>query len=290
MLRIVVVLLCIGSAVRGGILGSSSIKCGASTSSKSFSLVNPSNPPNNCVYTVKPSSSKVCQIRLDFDEMTLAPPRSFNFTQCVDDYLEVGGYRFCGRESGQHIYIPFTGKSLPIRIVSTYRSLGSQLPWLSWRIQVRQLECPKGLLTKGVSENYASISDNELLAPSGCLQYFLGTFGRIQSFNFDQGRGTLNDNLTYAVCIRRTSETQGVRLFGENVQLGCDRVFRGDDFLLVPFGGFEGTFANSSMVWGSSLQNKSHVSKIPGPISLVAVIGNNRDRCFNRFSVRYELF
>ncbi|KAL5277212.1 hypothetical protein ACFFRR_002437 [Megaselia abdita] len=285
MFRIVIVLLCIGSAVQGA-----SIKCGASTSSKSFSLVNPSNPPSYCEYTIKRYSSKVCQIRLDLDEMTLAPPRTLSFTECYDDYLEVGGYRFCGRESGQHIYIPFTGKSLPIRIVSSYRSGLTQLPRLSWNIQVRQLECPKGLSTRSLTENYASIPDNELLAPSGCLQYFLNTYGRIQSFNFDQGRGTLNDKLTYAICIRRTSTTQGVRLFGENVQLGCDRGFRGDNFLLVPFGGIEGTFENSTIFWGSNLQNKTHVSRIPGPISIVPVIGNSWDTCFNRFSVRYELF
>ena len=37
--------------------------------------------------------------------------------------------------------------------------------------------------------------------PEGCLQYFVGTEGRVKSFNWDAGTGHLQ-NQAYTMCIR----------------------------------------------------------------------------------------
>uniref|UniRef100_T1GF97 CUB domain-containing protein n=1 Tax=Megaselia scalaris TaxID=36166 RepID=T1GF97_MEGSC len=202
MLKQIVVLLAFVAFAAHGFPGGK-IKCGSSISSKTFTLSNPSNPPNDCVYKVKSYSSKVCQLRLDI-EMVLAAPTVSNVqsgrnnTKCVDDFLEIGEYKFCGREPNQHIYIPFSEKTTEIRVFSSSRSGGSLLPRVSWNIRVKQLECPKGLSASSV----LPYSDFDLLAPAGCLQYFQEKTGLISSFNLDSGRGSYTSGLSYAICLK----------------------------------------------------------------------------------------
>ncbi len=52
-----------------------------------------------------------------------------------------------------------------------------------WSIKITQISC-----------------DSELLAPDGCTQYFLGSTGTVQTFNFDGGLHLANQN--QAICVR----------------------------------------------------------------------------------------
>lgn len=216
---ILVALACFGYA-SAGIFGGSKVECGSSTSSKSFSLINPSQPPRTCNYKVDAYSSYVCQLRIEFD-FTLAQPtipsaqNGLEYPECEDDYLEVGGYKFCGRESNQHIYVPFNRtageKSLPIKLVTAVRSGGSHLPPLSWDIRVEQLECPKGSPVRSLPvAARSSFSDGWWIAPTGCLQYFPESSGTVKSFNYNNGVGTYQGNLDYAICFKRETDTEGI--------------------------------------------------------------------------------
>lgn len=267
------------------------IKCGSSTSSKSFTLTNPDSPPNDCVYKIKKSNSKVCQLRIDF-EMNLAPPtfpsykNELSYTQCVDDYVVIGEYNFCGRETNQHIYIPFEESSSEIRIFSTPRSAGSQLPKLSWKFSVRQLECTDGIFS----------SSSDLVAPAGCLQYFTKSTGTITSFNFNDGLGAYSGKLNYAVCFQRTPETHGIKLTGDKFRMGyntnkCSQEVE-EDFLFVPLGFVQELGARDSVFCGSKLKKKTVISQNPGPISLVFNSANRYqyDNSPRGFSLSYELF
>ena len=55
----------------------------------------------------------------------------------------------------------------------------------AFTIKVTQIECS--------SKN---------LAPSGCLQYFTGTTGTINTYNYNSGAGTLLNNQDYSACVR----------------------------------------------------------------------------------------
>lgn len=216
---ILVALACVGYA-NAGIFGGSKIECGSSTDKKSFTLINPSIPPNSCNYKVEAYSSYVCQLRIEFD-MQLAQPtlpsaqNGLEYPECVDDYLEVGGYKFCGRERDQHIYIPFNRtageKSIPIRVVTAHRAGGSQLPTIVWDIRVEQLECPKGSPVRAFPiAQRASFTDGWWIAPVGCLQYFPDSTGTVTSFNYDNGLGTYQGNFDYAICFKRETSTEGI--------------------------------------------------------------------------------
>lgn len=184
------------------------IKCGSTNSKKSLTFSNPDAPPNNCIYKIKAANSRVCQLRIQL-EFNLSSPtipnysNDLNFAECLDDFVQIGEYKFCGRETDQHIYIPFSEQEpAQISISTSARSGGSPLPNISWNIKTRQIECSESLL---------SGSDADLIAPVGCLQYFPKPTGVINSFNFNEGLGTYNGNLTYAICLNRNTTTQGVR-------------------------------------------------------------------------------
>lgn len=216
---ILVALACLGYA-SAGIFGSSNVACGSSTSSKSFTLVTPPTPPRTCNYKIDSYSSHVCQLRIQFTMSMAQPtlPTSANrlqYPECMDDYLEVGGYKFCGSETNQHIYVPFNRtageKSVPIKIVSSVRSGGSSLPKLSWNIEIDQLECPKGSPIRSLPiDGRSSFNDGWWIAPTGCLQYFPDKTGTVQSFNYNYGQGTYQGNLDYAICFKREVDTNGI--------------------------------------------------------------------------------
>ena len=55
----------------------------------------------------------------------------------------------------------------------------------AFTIKVTQIEC-----------------SSKTKAPDGCLQYFTGTTGTIETFNFNAAAGTLLTNQDYSACIR----------------------------------------------------------------------------------------
>lgn len=74
------------------------------------------------------------------------------------------------------------GDSNPIML--TLITSGAPFPRM-WRIRISQIEC-------------SSISR----ADPGCLQYHVGVYGRIKSFNFDPAAGSQLSNQDYSICIR----------------------------------------------------------------------------------------
>ncbi|XP_004536000.2 uncharacterized protein LOC101455074 [Ceratitis capitata] len=221
--------------------------CGGSSSSKNIELLQPTNPPRECIYHINAYSSNVCQLRIDF-AMTLAQPtvpdeqNGLWYVQCVKDYFAVNGLKLCGTEIAQHIYVPFNRtagvKNIDLSIVLAVRAGGGgNLPTPSWKMAVTQLECPSdaairsGLATLAVENEQmeaieravqprAGIKDGFFVAPPDCLQYFPYATGNITSFNFNGGAGVYPGNMNYAICFRRQQSTQSLELNARYFGLG----------------------------------------------------------------------
>ncbi|CAG0897915.1 unnamed protein product, partial [Cyprideis torosa] len=147
------------------------------------------------------TTSRICQVRLDFEEFTLPEPETVapNIGQCLRSKMMLTGsagvtYRvaqFCGVLTGQHMYLEIN----PDLEDSTYFSLmaiigvenpSDPVPQYSWKIKITQINC--------ATENY-------LRAPAGCLQYFYGQRGNVESLN-SRGTGGYFRSLDYDICLR----------------------------------------------------------------------------------------
>ena len=51
-----------------------------------------------------------------------------------------------------------------------------------------------------------------IIAPEGCLQYFVNPEGYIKSFNFDMEQSPYPSDLDYSICIRRQQGFCGINL------------------------------------------------------------------------------
>ncbi|XP_029721877.2 uncharacterized protein LOC115263103 [Aedes albopictus] len=158
---------------------------------------NPYNGGGSCSYTVVPPDNTICQLRIDFGAFTLSQPNADGL--CTVDNIQITGGSarvpvICGDNNGQHVYVPFSGtNSIQIRIATT----GSVPFNRVWNLQLSLISC-----------------SSTFKAPAGCLQYFLGSSGSIQSFNYGQGaNAALNAmmmpgtrqmaNSNYGICIRK---------------------------------------------------------------------------------------
>lgn len=157
-----------------------------------------------CSLTICKLDNDVCQLRLDYETFALNNPVTlttatgllgadgsglFNsLGQCQVDQFSVsspGGKAppvICGTNTGQHMYVP---ASDACNILSANIGSASTATTSAFAIKVTQVEC--GSKTK---------------APDGCLQYFTGTTGTIDTFNYNAGSGVLLTNQDYAACIR----------------------------------------------------------------------------------------
>jgi len=139
-------------------------------------------------FTVK-GGANICQVRFDFEAATVFQGPTAG--ACAGDAITVtqtsttignGFTNLCGTLSGQHIYVENDGANpaATLNIATSDTALAR-----TWKILVRTIEC-----------------DSPAKAPGGCLQYFTGTSGNIQSFNVGT-TGALIDNLLYNVCLRK---------------------------------------------------------------------------------------
>jgi len=182
---------------------------------------------------------EVTQIRLDFMDFELPDPVG---GECRDtDHMEIvnnlhpvgvlgqGQSRFCGLNTGQHLYMEADPNQLVILRVIT--SGVAPVPFTSyiasdpnvvslasdtayrWRIKITQI--------MGDSD---SAFMQSVKAPTGCRQYFTATKGSLISFNFD-GRSQILANQDYAVCVRNPDRTCGITFtalsFGLPATEGC---------------------------------------------------------------------
>lgn len=90
---------------------------------------------------MNPCSSSVCQLRIDFLDLSLAPPNGDGV--CNTDVISISGGasnvpNLCGENSGQHVIVDFLGiNSISISITaSTGVTFGRH-----WNIRITQLNC-----------------------------------------------------------------------------------------------------------------------------------------------------
>ncbi|KAM7357956.1 uncharacterized protein ACRADG_003105 isoform 1-T1 [Cochliomyia hominivorax] len=175
--------------------------CGATTQYNNTYFYNSGYPGTysgggRCTIVVQPCDSNICQLRIDFLSLQLAPPNGDGF--CLTDSLQITGGSsrvpaICGDNSGQHVYVDFNGES-PITIsVATSSSYTFNR---QWQFQIAQLACTSATL-----------------APSGCLQYYMEESGTVQSFNYGSAPNSLPNSIgvpgsrqianhRYGICIR----------------------------------------------------------------------------------------
>lgn len=175
--------------------------CGARTQYNNTYFYNSGYPgtysgSGRCNIIVEPIDSNICQLRIDFLTLSLAPPDGDG--HCITDTLQITGGssrvpQLCGENSGQHVYVSFDGVS-PITIsvaMSSSYSFNRQ-----WQFQISQLACTSATL-----------------APSGCLQYYFEPNGKVQSFNYGPTPNSSTNkngfpgtrqlaNQQYGICVR----------------------------------------------------------------------------------------
>ncbi|XP_075229857.1 uncharacterized protein LOC142329296 [Lycorma delicatula] len=170
--------------------------CGGTSNANITYFVNPNYPSTystgiSCTITVNKINSGICQMRIDFIEMSITEPNGNGV--CNNDFLNLGNEylpKICGENTGQHVYVDFVSGSNSHLL--TIDSLNSAVCNRRWNLQISQIACN---------------SSNR--APSGCLKYFTGVEGTDYSFNYypssSAGGGLANRQLAglnYGVCIR----------------------------------------------------------------------------------------
>jgi len=152
-----------------------------------------------CSYKICPQTSSVNRIKLELRTFTIAPPgvptaldgtaagtdfMNTNIGQCMDDTFSAGNSPIiCGANSGQHMIVDTDGESC----VTALFSWGLATQSRSYTIHVIQYE-----------------STNEMGGPPGCLQFFTGATGLVQTFNWQTATTSTHlANQNYDVCVRK---------------------------------------------------------------------------------------
>lgn len=153
-----------------------------------------------CVYRIQSKSSKVLQLRIDFDIEFQAPSLPFDsplspitVPTCDIDVFSVGKFRFCGSDKNQHsvfmhiqsvreatprynfvfffcvqVYLPFNATTTRIAVLRIRLGDRTRRPDLSpatWRIKVTQIEVPYGAARSLAAPTvYRSIGNDSLPA------------------------------------------------------------------------------------------------------------------------------
>merc|ERR1712098_53269 len=173
--------------------------CGETTSTNNTYLSQSATKVANvCTYTICPTSTDICQFRIDFEKFVMADASSTTFTKgtCVDDNLVISSPTgpnpplVCGTLTGHHMYI--TASSTCNTIQATIGSTDTTTS-REWSMRGSHIECT-----------------NPLLPPSGCLQYFTGLTGYFSSFGWDGSQDGATaataphqNNQQYSICFRR---------------------------------------------------------------------------------------
>ncbi|TMW54814.1 hypothetical protein DOY81_000047 [Sarcophaga bullata] len=172
------------------------------------------NNVTNCSLKIKLMNDDVSQLRIDFYHFILGQPNRRNGI-CDGDVFRVSGgpggvITLCGQNSGQHIYYDVGGRMLPRQTL--YGSLKplryedlypprNDTNDTTMEIDLMLNFAPRFLPTRLWEIRIAQIPFSQR-APAGCLQYFTGTEGIFQTFNFaDNGRHLANQN--YRICMRQ---------------------------------------------------------------------------------------
>ncbi|XP_043287359.1 uncharacterized protein [Venturia canescens] len=177
--------------------------CGTTTNMNNTYFVNPDYPMTysggeTCTLEVFRCNSDICQLRIDFLDLSLAQPNANGV--CDQDFLLISRGsttvpRICGENSNQHVYVDFNGaNSISVSLVTNSDFSMAR----RWNLRIQQIAC-----------------DSPWRAPLSCLQYYKTIDGTVSSFNY----GTVSNprvlamlgstmgtrqmqNLNYGVCVR----------------------------------------------------------------------------------------
>jgi len=188
------------------------LACGATTSENCTYLTLAASPTvadTSCTYTICPASSTVSRIRLDLTMFNIAPPfgpgtptdrsgaaantagTNSATGKCTMDTFQVTGSGgaspvICGSNDGQHLIVDTDGAAC----VTAAFSFGLDSATRNYRIHVIQYD-----------------RLNEMGGPAGCLQFFTGAMGTVNTFNWVAvATSTHLANQDYDVCVRRLAD------------------------------------------------------------------------------------
>merc|ERR1712241_1270614 len=147
-----------------------------------------------CTFSVSKMSSDVCTIRLDFNTFQIVSGTYVAQTSnvdshaiCQDSFTVTSTNRpgipvICGKNTGHHMYYE-VGADTTSTLGFTF---GTKIAGTrTFEIKVTQYTC-----------------DSMMRPPEGCLQYFMGTEGRLETFNFEENKLHLPSQ-EYSICIRQ---------------------------------------------------------------------------------------
>ncbi|XP_053673742.1 uncharacterized protein LOC128724002 [Anopheles nili] len=141
----------------------------------------------SCKLRIKLMNPDISQLKLDFIHFALGQPNRRTGV-CEGDLFRLAGgvspFDLCGQNSGQHLYYDLSPKSRADELIELEMNFASRsFAQRLWEIRVSQIPFSQR-------------------SPTGCMQYFTGTEGLIQTFNFaENGRYLANHN--YRACIRQ---------------------------------------------------------------------------------------
>ncbi|KAI1286678.1 hypothetical protein HDE_10758 [Halotydeus destructor] len=273
--------------------------CGGITNQNETVFVNPSYPrgengTDTCQVTIE-KQPNVCQLRLDFEEFTLAQPDenglcttdSFMVRTTVGERLPI----LCGENGGQHIYIDM-GRGSANPVVLSVVSNGERVT-RKWKIKINMIPC-----------------NNLDMAPSGCMQYYRSPSAVVKSFNYGpriEGRSRYLSNLRYTACVRVEenfcaikweTDTENSFMFGapfegNMTELGgaIGGLCSADDFVGIDQGSSDGVGPGEDRFCGNRLLDSNVVISRSKPFQLK--VRSNADQSLNAlnsqqgYSLRY---
>jgi len=153
-------------------------------------------------YTIAKCAADVCTLRLDFETFTTAGPTGGSDNTAAIDTFQITTTpstaaipAISGENSGYHVYVEVENTASATATLAF--TFGTSTVSRTWEIKVTQIEC-----TNRARPN-----------TPGCLQYFTGTTGRVETFNYGN-TATLQQHLhnqDYNICIRKEAGYNCIR-------------------------------------------------------------------------------
>lgn len=183
-----------GSCAQGfGVCCSFGGICGGSTSVNNTYFRSTDSDTSPCTFSVCKSEADICQLRLGFDTFDIAQPSTIypgddnpiGRTQCQQAQFTASSDGppppiICGTNTGYHMIIDARDDCNTLSFTWTSSTTRN------WNIHIMQIACTA-----------------TWKPPQGCLQYFTGTTGYLNSYNYAGGYHLANQN--YNNCIRTES-------------------------------------------------------------------------------------
>lgn len=134
-----------------------------------------------CIFTLQRNNLvqklPICQIRIDFDEFSLAPPINGRCGDQTDSFILSGATNFnssglpntglCGELTGQHVYVDVDPDDTTEPLLFIINTSNEEVYNRKWSIRIRQIPC-----------------HSQYKAVPGCLQTYSGIEGVIESLNY----------------------------------------------------------------------------------------------------------